>query len=93
MLRSEDGSPGRTDWIDNRLTELGRIFAISVGGFSIMDNLPGLDHSPETRFPAANLAKTAPLWGRIRDKYSQSLWVMPYFCFGFAGRRGNDSGL
>ena len=35
---SEDGSPGRKDWIDNRLKELDRIFAISVGGVSIMDN-------------------------------------------------------
>jgi len=38
MLLSKDGSPGRKDWIDNRLKELDRIFAISVGGFSIMDN-------------------------------------------------------
>ncbi len=39
-------------------------------------NLLGLNHSPETRFSSATLAKTAPLWGPIRDKYSQSLWVM-----------------
>ena len=38
MLLSEVGSPGRKDWIDSRLKELDRIFAISVGGFSIMDN-------------------------------------------------------
>jgi len=38
MLLSEDGSPGRKDRIDNRLRELDRIFAISVGGVSIMDN-------------------------------------------------------
>jgi len=38
MLLFEDGSPRRKDWIDNRLKELDRIFAISVGGFSIMDN-------------------------------------------------------
>ena len=38
VLLSEDGSPGRKDWIDNRLKELDRIFAVSVGGFSIMDN-------------------------------------------------------
>ena len=38
MLLSEDGSPGRKDWIDQRLKELHEIFAISVGGFSIMDN-------------------------------------------------------
>ena len=38
MLLSEDGSPGRKDWIDRRLKELDQIFAISVGGFSLMDN-------------------------------------------------------
>jgi len=38
MLLSEDGSQGRKDWIDLRLKELDQIFAISVGGFSIMDN-------------------------------------------------------
>ncbi len=38
LLLSEDGSPGRKDWIDNRLKELDGIFAISVGGFCIMDN-------------------------------------------------------
>ena len=38
MLLSEDGTPGRKNWIDLRLKELDRIFAISVGGFSIMDN-------------------------------------------------------
>ena len=37
-LFSEDGSPGRKDWIDLRLKELDRIFVISVGGFSIMNN-------------------------------------------------------
>ena len=38
MLLSEDGSPGRKEWIGQRLKELDQIFAISVGGFSIMDN-------------------------------------------------------
>ena len=28
----------RKDWIENRLKELDAIFAVSVGGFSIMDN-------------------------------------------------------
>ena len=38
MLLDEDDSPGRKDWVDLRLKELDQIFAISVGGFSIMDN-------------------------------------------------------
>jgi hypothetical protein len=28
----------RKEWIDRRLEELAKIFAISVGGFSVMDN-------------------------------------------------------
>ena len=31
-------APGRKDWIENRLRELNEIFAVSVGGFSLMDN-------------------------------------------------------
>jgi len=38
MLLDEDDSPGRKDWVDLRLKELDQIFALSVGGFSIMDN-------------------------------------------------------
>ncbi len=38
MLLSEDDSPGRKDWIGRRLKELDQVFAISVGGFSFMDN-------------------------------------------------------
>jgi len=39
-------------------------------------NLLGPNRSPETRFLASTLTESAPLWGPIRDKYSQSLWVM-----------------
>jgi hypothetical protein len=35
-----------------------------------------IDLEPESRFPFATLAKSAPLWGPIRDKYSLSLRVM-----------------
>ncbi len=34
----DDVAPGRKDWIENRLKELDEIFAVSVGGFSLMDN-------------------------------------------------------
>src|SRR5271170_7967502 len=33
-----DGSSDRRAWIERRLEELGQIFAIAVGGFSILDN-------------------------------------------------------
>ena len=34
-----EGDFDRKDWIDHRVKELGEIFAVSVGGFSVMDNL------------------------------------------------------
>ena len=37
-LRGSEVAPGRKDWIENRLKELDQIFAVSVGGFSLMDN-------------------------------------------------------
>ncbi|MFN8739793.1 MAG: transposase [Pirellula sp.] len=37
-LLGDETSPGRKDWIENRLRELDQIFAVSVGGFSLMDN-------------------------------------------------------
>ena len=33
-----EGPVDRKEWIDRRLEELAKIFAISVGGFSVMDN-------------------------------------------------------
>ena len=37
-LMGDETAPGRKDWIENRLKELDQIFAVSVGGFSLMDN-------------------------------------------------------
>ncbi len=37
-LMGSEAAPGRKDWIENRLKELDQIFAVSVGGFSLMDN-------------------------------------------------------
>ena len=33
-----EGPHDRKGWIENRLEELAQIFAIAVGGFSVMDN-------------------------------------------------------
>jgi REP element-mobilizing transposase RayT len=33
-----DGRENRKEWIEHRLEELAEIFAVSVGGFSVMDN-------------------------------------------------------
>jgi hypothetical protein len=34
-----EGANGRKEWIESRLKELAEIFAVSVGGFSVLDNL------------------------------------------------------
>ena len=43
-----DGENNRKAWIENRLEELGGIFAIAIGGFAVLDNhlhvLLRLDH-------------------------------------------------
>ena len=33
-----EGDPNRKDWLENRLEELVDIFAVAVGGFSVMNN-------------------------------------------------------
>ena len=42
-----EGDPNRKEWLENRLEELADIFAVAVGGFSVMNNhlhlLPRLD--------------------------------------------------
>jgi hypothetical protein len=32
------GEGDHTEWLENRLEELAEIFAVAVGGFSVMDN-------------------------------------------------------
>jgi hypothetical protein len=38
LLGDAEGDDNRKEWIEQRLEELASIFAVSVGGFSIMDN-------------------------------------------------------
>jgi hypothetical protein len=33
-----EGDGNRKKWLENRLEELGEIFAVALGGFSLMDN-------------------------------------------------------
>jgi putative transposase len=37
-LLLRDGAFNRKEWIESRIEELARIFAVGVGGFSVMDN-------------------------------------------------------
>jgi hypothetical protein len=74
-----EGTANRKQWIEDRLRELADIFAISIGGFSVLDNhlhvLVRLD--PEV---AANWSdeEVARRWGTLfppRDKSGQALGV------------------
>ena len=33
-----EGDHNRKEWLENRLQELAEVFAVAVGGFSVMDN-------------------------------------------------------
>src|SRR5271166_355578 len=70
---------GRKEWIEKRLKELAEIFAVSVGGFSVMDNhlhvLVRLDPDVAKGWSDEEVVRR---WGRIvppRDKSRQPLPV------------------
>ncbi len=69
----------RKEWIDRRLEELAKIFAISVGGFSVMDNhlhlLVRLDPEIASGWTDEEVVRR---WGRLfppRDKSREPLAV------------------
>ncbi len=79
LLREADGEGDRRLWIERRLQELADIFAISVGGFSIMDNhlhvLVRLDPDVAQAWSDEEVVRR---WGRLfppRDKSRQPLPV------------------
>jgi REP element-mobilizing transposase RayT len=74
-----EGPSNRKEWIDRRLEELASIFAISVGGFSVMDNhlhlLLRLDPEIASGWTDEEVVRR---WGRLfppRDKSRQPLPV------------------
>jgi hypothetical protein len=74
-----DGEFDRRQWIENRTQELSGIFAISVGGFSVMDNhlhlLVRLDPDVATGWSDEEVVRR---WGRLfppRDKSREPLPV------------------
>jgi REP element-mobilizing transposase RayT len=73
------GQTDRKQWIDHRLQELAGIFAISVGGFSVLDNhlhlLVRLDPEAAKDWSDEDVVKR---WGRLfppRDKARQPLAI------------------
>ena len=72
-----EGPLNRKEWIENRLKELAEIFAISVGGFSVMDNhlhvLVRLDPEIASGWSDEEVVRR---WGRLfppRDKLRRPL--------------------
>ena len=78
-----EGPHDRKGWIENRLEELAQIFAIAVGGFSVMDNhlhvLLRLDQEVADGWSDEEVVRR---WGRLfppRDKSRQALAVTDHW--------------
>jgi hypothetical protein len=94
-----EGPGDRKKWVENRLEELADIFAIAVGGFSVMDNhlhvLLRLDQDIATSWSDEEVVRR---WGRLyppRDKSGEALPVPEAWVQGITGRTGgrrNDRG-
>ena len=74
-----EGPINRKEWIENRLEELAEIFAVAVGGFSVMDNhlhvLARLDPDVANGWSDEEVVRR---WGRLfppRDKSREPLPV------------------
>jgi hypothetical protein len=72
-----EGHGDRREWIERRLEELSQIFALSIGGYTVLDNqlivLIRLDQDAARTWSNAEVARR---WGRIvpeRDKSRQPL--------------------
>jgi hypothetical protein len=83
FLLGEGGDQNRKEWIENRLEELSEIFAVAVGGFSVMDNhlhvLVRLD--PEVALAWSD-EEVVRRWGRLvppRDKSRQPMPVTEHW--------------
>ena len=79
LLLNHAGAPSRKEWIEHRLQELAEIFAVSIGGFSVLDNhlhlLVRLDPDVATGWSDEEVVRR---WGRLfppRDKSRQPLPV------------------
>ena len=73
-----EGDQNRKDWIENRLEELAEIFAVAVGGFSVMDNhlhvLLRLDPDLAQAWSDEEVVRR---WGRLFPPRDESRQPMP----------------
>ncbi len=74
-----EGTHDRKAWIEHRLEELARVFAISIGGFAVLDNhlhvLVRLDLETAAAWSDEQVVRR---WGRLfppRDRNRQPLPV------------------
>ena len=80
---SAKGPTTEKEWVENRLEELAEIFAIAVGGFSVMDNhlhvLVRLDQDIARNWSDKEVVRR---WGRLfppRDKSRQPIPVSEHW--------------
>ena len=78
-----EGDQNRKEWLENRLEELADIFAVAVGGFSVMNNhlhlLLRLDPEVARAWSDDEVVRR---WGRLfppRDKSRQSIPVTEHW--------------
>jgi REP element-mobilizing transposase RayT len=73
-----EGPLDRKEWIDRRLQELAEIFAIAVGGFSVLDNhlhlLLRLDPDVANAWPDEDVVRR---WGRLFPPRNKSRQPLP----------------
>jgi hypothetical protein len=73
-----EGPDDRKKWVENRLEELAEIFAIAVGGFSVMDNhlhvLVRLDQNIANSWSDEEVVRR---WGRLFPPRDQSREALP----------------
>ena len=74
-----DGLLDRKQWVEDRIEELAKIFAVGVGGFSVMDNhlhmLVRLDPEVAADWPDDEVVRR---WGNLyppRDKSRKAMQV------------------
>jgi hypothetical protein len=77
-----EGDFDRKDWIDHRLQELAEIFAVSVGGFSAMDNITTCmcSYASTRKLLGADLTRTSCAAGAgsfHRGINPASRWLFP----------------
>ncbi len=77
-LSAGEGQSNRKDWIENGFNELAQIFAVTVAGFSVLNNhlrvLARLDRDAAAGWSGEEVARR---WGRLRLSRGKTRRVLP----------------